>query len=67
MTLLKSKDLHVHADLSTLAAEQAHVDEVEAAFLFERNISSDIYFLARNLSRPVRIWQAFSNHFPSTS
>ena len=42
MTLLNSRDLHAHADLSTLAAEQEHVDEAEAAFLFEKNISSDI-------------------------
>lgn len=67
VTLLKSKDLHEHVDISTPTPEAEHADEAKAAFVLKKNISPDIYFLVRNLSRPREIWQALSNHFASTS
>lgn len=67
MALLKGKDSHDHVDLTEGAPAEEHADEAKAAFIIKKNISPDIYFLVRNLSRRREIWGALSNHFASSS
>lgn len=66
-TLLKSENLrqYLYEDEDTPDVEQD--DEAKAAFRMKNNISSEVYYLVRNLTRPFQIWAALRHHYSSTS
>ena len=67
LTLLKAQSLHQFLYEGIAVPEEEHEDEAKAAFLIKKNISPEVYYLVRNLTRPFEIWAALRRHYGSTS
>lgn len=67
LTLLKSQNLHQYLYEDEDAPDVEQDDEAKAAFLMKKNISCEVYYLVRNLTRPFQIWAALRRHYSSTS
>ncbi len=67
LSLLKSQDLHEYLYEDKNVPEQEHKNEAKATFLIKKNISPEVYYLVRNLTRPHDIWCALRGYYGSTS
>lgn len=67
LTLLKAQDLHQYLYEDVDVPDEEDQNEAKTSFLIKKNISQEIYYLVRNLSRPNEIWNALRQHYSSTS
>ena len=67
LDLLKSQDLRRYLYEDEDVPEDEHEDEAKATFLIKKNISPEVYYLVRNLTRSNEIWNALRRHYSSTS
>lgn len=67
LSLLKSQSLHQYLYEDEEIPANEHEDEAKATFLIKKNISPEVYYLVRNLTRPNECWAALRRHYSSTS
>lgn len=67
LSLLKSQNLNQFLYENSEVPDQEQEEEAKATFLIKKNVSSDVYYLVRNLTRPHEIWAALRRHYGSTS
>lgn len=67
LSLQKYHDLQQHIIEEDDALVDEDNDEAKTTFLIKKNISTEIYYYACNLTRPGEVWSALHVHFSSTS
>lgn len=64
---LKSQDLHHYIYGDGSAPDEEHRDEAKATSLIKKNISPEMCYLVRSLTRPNQIWTALHHYLSSAN